>query len=307
LTVSTSAEAGTRRDLVGGILVAAASLQFGVIVVLGKRVLERGMPVESMLAFRFGVATVLLAGALLVLRRPLVAESGERSGLAVLAFFGYAAESTFFFTAAEHGTAAAVTLLFFTYPAFVALAAWLLGQGAPARLTIVALACAVAGAAIVAGTGTGLAVEAAGVAFALAAAFTYSAYLLGSDRVLRRTSPLTSAMWVSGGASLALFAFSAISGRYGSPVVAADWWSILAMGVASAGAFVCLLGGLQRIGAVRTAIVSATEPLSAAFLGFLFLDESVSVGTALGGLLILVGAVVASLARAATAQEQQIP
>ena len=41
-------------------------------------------------------------------------------------------------------------------------------------------------------------------------------------------------------------------------------------------------------------------------LGFLYLDESVSAGTAVGGALILVGAVVASLARAATAQEQQI-
>jgi drug/metabolite transporter (DMT)-like permease len=70
---------------------------------------------------------------------------------------------------------------------------------------------------------------------------------------------------------------------------------------------VCLLGALQRIGAVRTAIVSATEPLSAAFLGWVFLGESVSVGTALGGALILAGAVAASLARAATRQEQQIP
>jgi drug/metabolite transporter (DMT)-like permease len=58
---------------------------------------------------------------------------------------------------------------------------------------------------------------------------------------------------------------------------------------------------------VRTSIISATEPLSAALLGFLFLGESVSAGTALGGALILAGAVIASLARAATPQEQQIP
>ena len=200
-----------------------------------------------------------------------------------------------------------MTLLFFTYPVFVTLGAWLLGRGSPARLTLVALACAIAGAVIVAGTGAGLSVETAGVVFALAAAVTYSAYLLGSDLVLRRTSPLTSALWVSGGASAGLFVFSAIAGRYTPPQVTADWWAILAMGFGTAGAFVCLLGALQRIGAVRTAIVSATEPLSAAFLGWVFLDESVSAGTAIGGALILVGAVAASLARAATPQEQQIP
>ena len=108
-------------------------------------------------------------------------------------------------------------------------------------------------------------------------------------------------------ASLGLFSFAAATGRYTSPQMGTDAWAILAMGLASAGAFVCLLGALQRIGAVRTAIVSATEPLSAAFLGWVFLDESVSLGTAIGGALILAGAVAASLARPSTEQEQQIP
>jgi drug/metabolite transporter (DMT)-like permease len=134
----------------------------------------------------------------------------------------------------------------------------------------------------------------------------YSAYLVGSDLVLRRTAPLTSAMWVGAGASVGLFLFAAISGRSTTPQDAADWWSIIAMGLATAGAFVCLLGALQRIGAVRTAIISATEPLSAAFLGFVFLDETVSLGTALGGAMILAGAVAASLSRAAPPAEPQI-
>jgi drug/metabolite transporter (DMT)-like permease len=291
---------------VGGALAAAASLQFGTIVVLGKKVLERGMSVESMLAARFGVAAVLLAAVLVALRRPLLAEAGERRGLAVLAFVGYAAESALFFTAARHGTAAAVTLLFFTYPVYVTVGIWLVGRGVPARLTVLSLALAVLGAGVVAGTGAGLEVQAAGVAFAIASALTYSAYLVGSDLVLRRTSPLTSAMWVSAGASLGLLTFAALTGRLTGPQAPADWWAILGMGVASAGAFVCLLGALQRIGAVRTAIVSATEPLSAALLAYLFLDESVSLGTAFGGALILVAAIAASMGRASS-QEQQIP
>jgi drug/metabolite transporter (DMT)-like permease len=305
--VTTSTDAATRRDLFGGALAAAASLQFGVIVVVGKRVLERGMTVESMLAFRFSIAASLLVLVLVALRRPVLAAPGERSGTAALAVFGYGVEATFFFTAARHGTAAAVTLLFFTYPVFVTLGAWFFGRRAPARLTVAALVLAVVGAGIVAGTGAGLSIETTGVVFALAAALTYSAYLLGADAVLRRTPPLTSAMWISAGASIGLFVFSAVSGRYTSPTSAADWWSLLAMGAASAGAFVCLMGALQRIGAVRTAIVSATEPLSAALLGYLFLDEAVDAGTAIGGGLILVAAVMASLARAAMPREQQIP
>jgi drug/metabolite transporter (DMT)-like permease len=49
------------------------------------------------------------------------------------------------------------------------------------------------------------------------------------------------------------------------------------------------------------------EPLAAAALAVVFLGESVTGGIALGGALILVGAVAASLARVATVQEQQVP
>jgi drug/metabolite transporter (DMT)-like permease len=301
-----TAAARRRTDLVGGGLAALGALLFGVVVVLGKRVVEGPMTPESMLAFRFGVAAIVLFGALLILRRPLLAVKQERTGLALLAMFGYAVEATFFFTAIQYGTVAAVTLLFYLYPVIVTFAAWLVGRGAPAMPTIVALALAVAGASIVVASGAGLTIEVAGVAFALAAALTFTAYLIGTDIVLRRTSPLTSAMWVSAGASIGLFLFSAASGRLIAPADAGDIWSILAMGVATAGAFVCLMGALQMIGAVRTSIVSAAEPLAAALLGFAFLGETVGVWTAFGGVLILAAAVIASLARQVTAQEQQI-
>jgi drug/metabolite transporter (DMT)-like permease len=264
------------------------------------------MTAESMLALRFGVAAIVLLLALIVLRRPLLAVPEERVGLTLLAMFGYAVEASFFFTAVQHGTAAAVTLLFYLYPVFVTVGAWLVGRGAPALPTVVALLLAVLGAAVVVTTGAGLVIAAAGVAFALAAAVTFSAYLVGTDIVLRRTSPWTSAMWVSGGASVGLFVYVTLTGRFTAPVVPADRWSILVMGVATSGAFVCLLGALQRIGAVRTAIVSATEPLAAAILGFLILGETVRLGTALGGTLILGAAILASIAREATPQEQQI-
>lgn len=296
-----------RQDLLGGVFVALAALQFGFIVVWGKQVLARGLPVESMLAMRFGTCAIIVAILLVALRRPLLAVPNERAGLALLAVFGYGVEATFFFTAAAHGTAAAVTLLFFMYPVFVTLASWVFGLGRPSRLTLLALTCAVAGAVVVAGTGAGLAIETFGIVFAVASAVTYSGYLIGTDVVLKQTNPLTSAMWVSGGASIGLLVFSTVSGRWETPGGPEMWWPILAMGLATAGAFVCLLAGIQRIGAVRTAIVSAMEPLAAALLGYLILDETVTAGVAIGGSLILVGAVMASLARKATPQEQQIP
>jgi drug/metabolite transporter (DMT)-like permease len=131
------------------------------------------------------------------------------------------------------------------------------------------------------------------VGAALGAATTYSAYLVGTDRVLRLTSPLTSAMWVSAGASLGLIAFAALTGNGTLPSGWSEWWPVIGMGLATAAAFACLLAGIRRVGAAALAVV--------------FLGESVTGGIALGGALILVGAVVASLARPTTVQEQQVP
>jgi drug/metabolite transporter (DMT)-like permease len=295
-----------RDETVGGLLVGLASVLFGSVVIFGRYTLEEGVSVPSMLAIRFAIGAILLGLALVATRRPLLAASGERRGLAVLAVCGYAVESSFFFSAVEHGTAAAVTLLFFTYPVFVTLGTWALGRGAPAGMTMLALACAVGGTAVVVGFGAGLAIEPVGAVLALASALTYTGYLIGADTVLRRTNPMTSAMWVSGGASLGLFAFALVSGQWTAPTAQA-WWPLLGMGIASGAAFACLLSGLQRLGAVRTSIVAATEPLSTAVLAFVFLDESVTPATIVGGTFILVGAVIASVARSATTQEQQIP
>jgi len=287
--------------------VALSALCFGSVVVLGKHELEGGITVYSLLAIRFGVAAVVLFALLVALRRSLAAAEGERAGLALLAVCGYAVEATLFFLALEHGTAAAVTLLFFIYPVVVTLMSWVVGGGRPGRLTLLALVCAVSGAAVVVATGTGLSIQARGVVAALGAATTYSVYLVGTDHVLRRTSPLTSAMWVSAGASLGLFAFAALTGNGSFPDGWGEWWPVIAMGLATAAAFVCLLEGIRRIGAIRTAIVSAMEPLAAAALAVVFLGESVTGGIALGGALILVGAVATSLARVPTVQEQQVP
>lgn len=287
-----------RGDLLGAALIVLMSLQFGSVVVLG-RIATRagGLPVPSLLAYRFAIAACLLAAALAALRQPLAAASGEGWRLAVLGMGGYAVEAAFFFAGLRHGTAAALTLLFYTYPVIVSVAAFLLGRGPPGWMLGGALACAVAGAAIVVVAGGGVDVDGTGVAFALAASVTFSFYLLGAESVLKGTNSLAGAMWVSAAAAVGLAAFAVATGSADWPDGWRQWGPVLGMAAFTAGAFVCLFAGLRRIGSVRTAILSSTEPLSAAILARIFLGEAVSLGTLLGGALILAGVVAASLTR----------
>jgi drug/metabolite transporter (DMT)-like permease len=297
-----------RTDLLGAALIGATGLQFGSVVVLG-RIATRpgGLPVPALLAIRFAIAAALLAAALIALRQPLRAAKGEGWRLAVLGVGGYAVEAALFFFALRHGTAAAVTLLFFTYPVVVSAIAFILGRGLPGWLLGASLACAVGGAAVVVVAAGGVAIDSAGIVLALGSSTMISFYLVGAEAVLKRTNSLTGSMWVGAAAAAGLGVYAAATGDAAWPVGWRQWGPVLAMAAFTAGAFVCLFAGLRRLGVVRTAIISACEPLVAAVLAAVFLGEAVHAGTVGGGLLIVVGAVAASLARAGGPGGQVIP
>lgn len=284
-------------ETLGAGFVALAALLFGSTVVLGKLLANRDFPVTSMLAIRFAVAAVLLGGTLAALRQPLRAAKGEGRRLLALGAVGYAAESVLFFLALGRGTASAVTLLFFTYPVLVAVFSAVLGLGVPGWLTSVSLGAALVGAALVVGSSGGLAVSLAGALFALGSALTFSLYLIGAEVVLQRTSSLAASMWVSASASVALATLALAGGTGRLPSGPEEWWPVVGMGAFTAGAFSSLFVGLRRLGAVRTSIIAALEPVAAAALAFAFLGESLRAGTVAGGLLILSGAITASVAR----------
>ena len=294
-------------DTSGGFLIALASFMFGGVVVLGKIVENSGLPTAPFLAARFLGAGTLLLVALAGLRQPLRPARAEGWRLAALGMAGYAVEAWMFFAAIRHGTAAAVTLLFFTYPVFVALLSMATGKGMPGILLIASMAAAVAGAALVVLSSGGLDITTAGVLLALGAALGFSLYLVGAELVLKETNSLTGAMWVSMSAGTVLAAFAVVSGGWAWPQGWHQWGPVIGTAAFTAGAFVCLFAGLRRLGSVRTSIVAASEPLAATVLAVIFLGEPLRSGVVAGGVLILAGAVAASLARGRAAAEPPVP
>ncbi|MDP8957229.1 MAG: DMT family transporter [Actinomycetota bacterium] len=290
-------------DLIGAGFIVLTSLQFGAVVVLGRVATRTSLPVPSFLAVRFAIAAVILALVLALLRLPLRPAPSEGAGLVVLGMLGYAVEAAFFFAGLHHGTAAAVTLLFFTYPVLVSVIYVILGRGLPGWLIGGALSASMAGTTLVVVASGGVDIDGTGILYALGSALTFAFYLIGADAVLQRTNSLAGAMWVSGAASLALAVFAVVTGGAQVPSGWSEWGPVLGTGAFTAGAFVCLFSGLRRLGAVRTSIISATEPLTAATFAAIFLGEVISPGTVWGGALILAGAIAASVARARPAPE----
>ncbi len=281
--------------VVGAILVATAATMYGVAVVIQKWVASQGLPTESTLAVRFFISAVILALVLLVTRTALDAAPRERRWLLLLGGVGYAVEASFFFGGLQHGTAAAVTLLFYTYPVLLAVAHIALGRGRLNRLLAAGLVLSLAGTAIVIASSSGVQIDAVGIVLTLCASISFTAYVLGSEHALKRTRPLTSAMWLCASATAGLVVLALTSGEFVLPRSGAEWFAVAATGLATAGAFVFFLAGLRRVGSVRTGVLSTFEPLSAALLASAFLAEPLGLGIIGGGLLIMAGSVAAVL------------
>ena len=293
-----------RGELVGSLSSVAMAVLFAAVVIFGKQVEAGNLPFV-MLAIRFGGQSVLLLCALLVLRRPLLPDKGERLPLALAGTIGYGSEAAFYFSALNHGNTAAITLLFYTYPVWVMLVTIGLDRKAPPRALFVALALALTGSAFVVLGGGSAEIETIGIVLALCTAFTYTAYLVGTDRNVKTTDPLTAATWLGIGAAVANIVYSVAFNAVVFPA-ASDWWRLLGMIVFSAGAFVAMLAGLQLVGAVRNAIIGVLEPLTVAVLAYFFLDEPVTAAVIFGGVLILGGAVLAMLIRTTKTAEPPV-
>jgi drug/metabolite transporter (DMT)-like permease len=291
-------------ELAGAGLTVAMAVLFSGVVIFGKAILDGHLPFV-ILSVRFAGTAAVLGLLARVTGRALAPERGERLGLVLAGIFGYGTESALYFSALNHGTAAAVTLLFYTYPVIVMLVSIAIERRVPAGLLVVALGLAVAGSAIVVVGGSGVDIEPVGIVLALACAAAYSGYLMGTDRVLKRTNPMTAGIWLAGSAAVANLAY-ALAFRATDLPPAGQRWQLAGMALFTAGAFVCMLAGLQRIGAVRNAIIGVLEPLSVALLAWAFLSEPLSAPVAVGGTLILGGAVCATLVRTTRIQEPAV-
>jgi drug/metabolite transporter (DMT)-like permease len=293
-----------RQELVGSSLSALMALQFAVVVMFGKEVAAGDLPFP-MLAIRFAGQSLLLFVVLVLLRRPLVPAPGERLPLILAATIGYGTEAALFFSALNHGKAGAVTLLFYLYPVWVMLATIGLDRRPPGWRLFVALLLALGGSAVVIVGGGEVEVAPLGILLALATSLAYTAYLITADRTVKLTDPVTAAAWLGAGAATSNVVFSLAFGVHDLPD-ASSWPFLVGMAVFSAGAFAAMLGGLQLVGAVRNAIIGVMEPLGVAALAAFFLDEPLTTPTAMGGILILGGAILATLVRTTRVREPDV-
>jgi drug/metabolite transporter (DMT)-like permease len=270
----------------------ASAAAFGVMGVLGKLAYEEGATVGTLLATRFVLAAAVFWLLLVCAGRvgDLRALSRRDLGFAVgLGAVVYGAQAGCAFAALERLDASLFSLLLYTFPVLVTVAAVALGREPARRRTAFALLLASSGLVLVLAGAAAGALDPLGTVLALGAAVIYSAYILGSEGVASRLGPLVLSTLLCTGAATTLTFASLAAGDLAPGRVSAPgylWLGGLAV-VSTVGAIALFFAGLRRVGPTAASILSTLEPVVTVALAFVIFRESLSPMQLAGGGLVL--------------------
>jgi len=270
----------------------ASAAAFGVMGVLGKLAYEEGATVGTLLATRFVLAAVVFWLVLLCAGRvgDLRALSRRDLGFAVgLGAVVYGAQAGCAFAALERLDASLFSLLLYTFPVLVTVAAVALGREPARRRTAFALLLASSGLVLVLAGAAAGSLDPLGTTLALGAAVIYSAYILGSEGVASRIGPLVLSTLLCTGAATTLTLSGLAAGDLAPGRVSAPgylWLGGLAV-VSTVAAITLFFAGLRRVGPTAASILSTLEPVVTVALAFVTFGEALGPVQLAGGALVL--------------------
>jgi drug/metabolite transporter (DMT)-like permease len=268
----------------------AASWGFVSVIVAGVDV-----PPEGLIFWRCAlaiVATLLALGALGKLRSLRVP---DHSGRLVVIGVALGAHWFLFFEAIKLASVAVAILTLYTAPIFIALAApFLLGERR-SKIGLVALALSAPGVAVIAlGGGGGSHADPVAVACGLGSAVLYAFIIMRLKAMTYDVTPLVLGFWQYVVVAI-LFAPLAVAAGGVLPS-AADWPGVLALGLVFTGTSNVVYYVLLRHVTAQTAgLLGYVEPVSAPFLAWLILGQSLGWKVALGGAAVLAGGILVVL------------
>ncbi|MDN3219518.1 DMT family transporter [Pseudomonas nunensis] len=286
-------------DLPVYLKLAAVTMIWGGTFVAGRFLADSLSPLFAA-SLRFLFASVALMLFLLLARVPLVRPSLRQwAQLALLGFFGIFFYNLCFFYGLHYINASRASLIVALNPAVIGLASWLLFKERLSRAKVAGIAICIAGAGmvIVSRNPQLLAANAdawIGDLLIFGCVLSWGVYSLFSKELNQTLGPVQTVTYSILLGTAMLWITSALRGELSVDVLISlgpqQWLSLMYLGVlGSALAYIGYYDGIRKIGATRSGVFIALNPLTAVILGALLLGEQLTLAMCLGGGLILAG------------------
>ena len=269
MSLALSFGASTQRLGITAALGAAVFL--GLTPVLGKIALTLGVTPLAVVAWRTGLATLLLLVPIALLqRRYLYIFPAGLLGCALAGLLN-GTGSILFYMALQRLQASVGQLLFSLYPFFVAL--WMIVDGQmPSKLTFGRIALAILGVLFLT-TFQAQPSDPVGILMMLAAAALYALHLPINQRVLYEVPPPTVTLYTLMAMTAVVVPAFLLFGR-GATVTPSAWYPILGLTLVTCLSRLSLFLGVKQIGGMQTAVLGLAEILVTILFSGLWLRET---------------------------------
>lgn len=251
-------------------------------------------------SLRFLLASVALLLFIRMARTPMVRPSNRQwLQLLLLGFFGIFFYNLCFFYGLHYISASRASLIVALNPAVIGLASWLLFKERLNRAKVIGIAICMAGASMVIVSRdpqllAGGADAWLGDLLIFGCVLGWGVYSLFSKELNHSLGPVQTVTYSILLGTVMLWITCIVRGEVSTGTIAQlgaqQWLSLLYLGVlGSALAYIGYYDGIRKIGATRSGVFIALNPLTAVILGALLLDEPLTLAMCLGGGLILAG------------------
>lgn len=276
-------------SLRGAVLAVASAAGFATLAVFGVWALDSGMTANTLLQWRFGLATLVMA--LLGRYRqpvPLRLRLGMLgSGLI------YTTQTSFYFVGLGRITAGTTALLLYLAPVFVVIYSRVFFGRRTSRPQLLAVALGLVGLGVIVGLPSAADADPIGILFGAAAGAVFGWYVLAGE-VFAKVPPMVTAAHTMAGAAVGFVAVDLVDGAVALPSTSEHWLLIAAVVVIPTLVSIPMLFAAIRIlGGGPTAVISNAEPVFTALFGAWFLSQPIGPTQLTGAAMILGAAVVA--------------
>ena len=292
----------------GALLIVIAAAGFGTLGPITHYTAEAGVSSLALATWRAGIGAVIVIVFLVVqalagrssARRWRDLPPSDRTVMALAAVTNAALNLAAFVAFVRIGIALTL-LIFYVYPAFVALASVIWFGERLDRVRWAALALSMAGVVlVVVGAGELGTIDGLGIALALGAALAQTFYALAAHHWFRAVPGAQAAASTMGGAAIVYVVTALAIGQLavlGEPLASSSaLWPVLVAGVVGAGMpTVCFISGIRLLGAPRATILSTLEPVVGVSLAALLFGTVPAPLQLLGGALIIAAGIVLQL------------
>lgn len=248
-----------------------------------------GINTCSVLFYRYAIAVVVLAVVMAVRRKPLAVSRRDLAIMAVLGVLFAASSLSLFMSFLFMGAGVASTLLF-VYPVMVAVIMAVFFKERVTRSTVLAIALALTGVALLYKGDGGKPLSGAGVSLVMVSSLTYALYIIIVNKSPLRMSSVKMTMYV-----LTFAVAVAVAMSFTDPAnhlqllhTPRQWGLALLLAVVpTVLSLLLMVIAVHDVGSTPTAIMGALEPVTAVVISVALFGELVTARLVIGIVLIL--------------------